>query len=932
MKKLLFSTAFIVGMSMFLFGESNYNFTGTDKVYTSQKDQPDGYAGIDEDGNVIKAPEIMGGLDKAKSVLFNPPPPQLPTDPQGDWDFTVLNATATIVPNKAMWIWKTNAGAYFNGNGVSIVTVTWTSHGFVTGSTLNIQGIYQKPSYCGQFPIVVDNANQFHYTYTPGESGVGAGFAQVWRQVDWTIENRIPGTVTIVNSTMTGIPGVTFTNTSSTYPLTGAGATTPDLAEIPWVGPWTMIVVGQPWSNIYGNKGYFGLDYSNTIDQKSYSGKPISRNAHTPTTVINDRPAYHYWNTFIVLKVGNPYIQVNDEYSTNDFIAYPYSNAGHFAIQKLGTMYPQGIFRVSYILFYNRELTDTEIYQAWGYLNNYLAPKGIDLTYSRPPLSKTIEPNFKPGGLLTKPYMGWASFGRFVWSSGAQIVKDTALAIKNLGLDNYGYNYVINDGIVNSTYDKPYRDIYGKATNIDHLFPSGIKDVVDYVHALGLKYGHYSLTSGNQPGLTTNDYYVFVGSEEREFQDAQDFADYGIDFLKYDTWGTNSRYLQRLDAWGINSLTESYSQMALGLKSTGRPILFNAAVGAGRSPYANVMRKYGACSARITTDLAHTTDTSYPKWNITAASWNHTTKTLTKTAGFATYTYVSGDVIRIISGTGVVPGIYSIASKVSDNALTLASEITSAGTDPSDVAVNGDPLAGIGRGIGIWTGIEAQFAFYDTASTTTYPLNDSRIQASWTGPGMGYFPDPDWLVVPDYLNGTINPLGLTAVEGRTSFNFWCMLAAPLVLDTDLRTLQVTDPTYTIITNTDLINIDQDLLCWQAIRVGHDLHSATNTDVWAKPLSDGSWAIGFFNRDGSNTRTIEVDWSEIYGAINSAYTWNKVDPNISNYPSFANAQPTTIGTTDLSGNSLTISLVGGGATGVQAVNVPIHGCAIIKVKP
>jgi len=62
-----------------------------------------------------------------------------------------------------------------------------------------------------------------------------------------------------------------------------------------------------------------------------------------------------------------------------------------------------------------------------------------------------------------------------------------------------------------------------------NLFPNGIKPVVDYIHSKGLKFGLYtargSVTCLNRPG-----------SDGHEFQDAATYAQWGVDFLKEDSW------------------------------------------------------------------------------------------------------------------------------------------------------------------------------------------------------------------------------------------------------------------------------------------------------------------------------------------------------------------------------------------------------------
>jgi len=73
---------------------------------------------------------------------------------------------------------------------------------------------------------------------------------------------------------------------------------------------------------------------------------------------------------------------------------------------------------------------------------------------------------------------------------------------------------------------------------------------------------------------------------------------------------------------------------------------------------------------------------------ITSGSWTTATKTLTKTAAFASYTWVSGDMIYVTGGTDVTPDYYTVASRTSDNAIVLTSEITTTSVDQTNVTAS----------------------------------------------------------------------------------------------------------------------------------------------------------------------------------------------------------------------------------------------------
>ena len=113
--------------------------------------------------------------------------------------------------------------------------------------------------------------------------------------------------------------------------------------------------------------------------------------------------------------------------------------------------------------------------------------------------------------------------------------------------------------------------------------------------------------------------------------------------------------------------------------------------------------------------------------------------------------------------------------------------------------------------------------------------------------GPGGWNDPDMLEVG---NG-----GMTAAEYRAHFSFWCLLAAPLIAGNDIRNM--TAETKDILTNKDVIAIDQDALGKQGRRIRKD----GDLEVWARPLADKGYAVILFNRGKSEAR-IGVSWHEI----------------------------------------------------------------------
>jgi alpha-galactosidase len=126
--------------------------------------------------------------------------------------------------------------------------------------------------------------------------------------------------------------------------------------------------------------------------------------------------------------------------------------------------------------------------------------------------------------------------------------------------------------------------------------------------------------------------------------------------------------------------------------------------------------------------------------------------------------------------------------------------------------------------------------------------------APYAGPGR--FNDPDALVVGNIGWGHPHATLLTPDEQYTQVSMWCLLSAPLFLGCDLQKL---DPfTMSLITNDEVLDVDQDSLGKQATCIS----PAGDLKVYAKPLEDGSWAVGLCNT-GADTAMVTLNWDEIH---------------------------------------------------------------------
>jgi alpha-galactosidase len=113
--------------------------------------------------------------------------------------------------------------------------------------------------------------------------------------------------------------------------------------------------------------------------------------------------------------------------------------------------------------------------------------------------------------------------------------------------------------------------------------------------------------------------------------------------------------------------------------------------------------------------------------------------------------------------------------------------------------------------------------------------------------GPGHWNDPDMLEVG---NGK-----LTSDEMYTHMTLWCLLDSPLLIGCDMTKMD--DLTTSLFTNDEVLAVNQDSLGKQAARIKQD----GQTEVWAKPMADGSVAVGLFRR-GPAPATVSVAWSDL----------------------------------------------------------------------
>ncbi|ADU14234.1 glycoside hydrolase family 27 protein [Asticcacaulis excentricus] len=318
--------------------------------------------------------------------------------------------------------------------------------------------------------------------------------------------------------------------------------------------------------------------------------------------------------------------------------------------------------------------------------------------------------------LAPTPPMGWNSWNRFNTEIDDKTVREIADALVSSGLRDAGYVYVnIDDGW------QGMRDADGVLMP-NAKFPD-MKALADYVHSRGLKIGIYS----SQGPKTCGGYEGSYGHVE---QDARTFANWGMDYLKYDLCSGEAFYYTK------EAVYASYQQMGEALAATGRDIVFS-------------LCQYG---------------------RFDVGSW----------------------------GRDVGGHLWRTTGDIEDNYARMA-----------------------------WIGF------------------DANGKPNHTGPNG--WNDPDMLEVG---NG-----GMTTDEYKTHMSLWALMAAPLLLGNDVRSM--TPETAAILSNRDVIAIDQDIAGVQGLPVKKD---ATH-EIWTKKLSDGATAVGLFNHS-DRPITLSGEWAQI----------------------------------------------------------------------
>ncbi|MGN0847368.1 MAG: NPCBM/NEW2 domain-containing protein [Kiritimatiellia bacterium] len=355
---------------------------------------------------------------------------------------------------------------------------------------------------------------------------------------------------------------------------------------------------------------------------------------------------------------------------------------------------------------------------------------------------------------LTPP-MGWNSWNVFGGGVTEEKVKAAADAMIASGLADHGWCYInIDDFWQNRPGEQTDKTLMGAERNPDGTinpnarFPS-MKGLADYIHAKGLRAGLYS-----SPGPLTCG--GCTGSWMHEFQDAQTYAAWGYDYLKYD-WCSYERVAI---GGGLNRVRFPYLIMGKALREQNRDILFS-------------LCQYGMGNVSL--------------WGET--TWGSCWRT-------------TGDVF--------------------DNW--------------------GSIYGSIQQQAPLWP---------------------------WSKPGA--WNDPDMLCVGKMHWNGFKGSRLTPNEQYTHVSLWCLVGAPLMIGCDMTRLD--EFTFNLLSNDEVLDVDQDALGRGAARIARDRMG----EIWARPMADGSVAVGLLNA-GFMTQDISFDLASagLEGGWRVRDLWRQVD--------------------------------------------------------
>lgn len=469
---------------------------------------------------------------------------------------------------------------------------------------------------------------------------------------------------------------------------------------------------------------------------------------------------------------------------------------------------------------------------------------------------------------LTPP-MGWSSWNTFRQNISEDIIYSTAEAMKNSGLLDAGYQFVNIDDCWHSSM----RDKDGKLQGDLEKFPSGISSLINRINMLGIKVGLYT-SNGT---LTCEDLPASLGREEL---DAKTIASWGCEFFKYDychheVITGNAPVIEGVEISRLGHSTD-LSLYPEDAELTGRAKI----VKAPRTPSGKGIGliNHGAGKAIFRPTVP--ADDSYALTILTCKMFTLRKQYL--------HVVVNGEVYEVFipktnaySGTGRVQLV--VKMKAGMNEIIIHNPVkTDADSAYIQYSRMGKALKKASREVALEYNINEKPITYSICEWGfNFPWmwgekagnlwrTTPDIKPFWASvigiydctlkryehAGPGAWNDPDMLEVG---NGK-----LTEDENKSHFALWCMMAAPLVLGNDIRRFVgedgkpvENDPILKIVTNKELIAVDQDALGKPAKKI----KKARGIEIIARPLANGDIALCFLNRS-SRTAGISFDIEDL----------------------------------------------------------------------
>ncbi len=462
---------------------------------------------------------------------------------------------------------------------------------------------------------------------------------------------------------------------------------------------------------------------------------------------------------------------------------------------------------------------------------------------------------FNNGVLLTPP-MGWSSWNCFRNKISEEMILDVAKAYQKSGLIEAGYKYFNLD----DDWHSSLRDENGELQGDLSKFPRNVAPLVKDLNDMGLKVGIYS-SNGT---LTCEDLPASEGNEDR---DAYTFAKWGIEYFKYDfchnvplsknaplisvmslaKLGEKEKYSYSVDTAHLEGSARIFKDKKLpngkfvsGLDANKGSITFeNVNVDeAGKYALTLTVKKYGWTYDKYAMIIVN----GNKKYEISTPGckpWNDYTRCQV--------------VVELEKGVNTIKIFNPIATRV-DSARILYKRMSDALIRQTErhAKETGSEVKPIAFSICEW-GFNKPYLwgrFTGNLWRTTMDIRPwitliNKIYRHnvklYEYAGVGTYNDPDMLEVG---NGKLTPN-----QNKSHFSLWCMMASPLILGNDLRKfilpngeVDESNETLKIITNKNLIAIDQDKLCKPAkpIKLGR-------IDILARPLESGRVALCLYNK-------------------------------------------------------------------------------------